>query len=191
MKFLLQFFKDYKQTGAIAPSSRYLARGMVGELQNRTRTGDASPLNILELGAGTGPMTAEILRNMRPADHLDVVEINRPFCEHILRTYGKDDLCLHNCDVREFEPERSYDFIISSLPYENMPVEVGREIWNKKLALCAEGGCIVYFKYIKPSSFGNDYEKKIVERHLYHRRTVLMNLPPARVYTLRVDEGES
>lgn len=188
MRFLLQFFKDHKQTGAIAPSSRFLARGMVRELRKRTRTGNPSPLNILEVGAGTGPMTGEILRNMRPGDHLDVVEINRPFYEHIRRKYGEEDLCLHHCDIRDFEPDRTYDFIFSSLPYENMPEEVVLEIWSRKLALCAEGGSIVYFKYLKPSTFGNMHERKFVERHLHHRKTVLLNLPPARVYTLKVEE---
>ncbi len=186
MKHLLSFFKDFKQTGAIAPSSRFLARGMVQELNKHTGSGNP-PLNILEIGAGTGPMTGEIVNSIRPADRFDVIEIHRDFFEHISRKYRQENVHIHHDDILKFDAGRSYDFIISSLPYENMPGETGRSIWEKQLHLCKDGGYITYFKYLKPGSFKNRYERELVDRYLAHRRTVWLNLPPARVYTLRVE----
>lgn len=187
LKFIYHFFRDFRQTGAIAPSSVFLARGMARMPRKLTASAASPPLHILEIGGGTGSLTEEIVKQLRPSDHLDVVEIHHGFFEHIRDKYRGDNLEVHHCDILEFDPNRRYDVIISSLPYENMPGETGRNIWEKQLSLCKEGGYITYFKYLKPGSFKNRYERELVDRHLDHRGTVWLNLPPARVYTLRID----
>lgn len=159
---------------------------MVRALAGRTAAEDAPPLNILEIGAGTGPMTDEIIRCMRHADHLDVVEIHRKFYEHIRDRYGHHNLTAHCCDILDFQPGRTYDIIISSLPYENIPAENSQKIWNRKISLCEPGGTISYFKYLSPFGFKHDFERNLVEKCETNRETVLRNLPPARVYTLRI-----
>lgn len=160
---------------------------MVRALAVRTGAADAPPVNILEIGAGTGPMTDEILTSMRPADHLDVVEIHRKFYEHIKNRYGHRNLTAHCCDILDFQPGLTYDIIISSLPYENIPAESGQKIWERKISLCKPGGTITYFKYLSPFGFKHDFERDLVEKWETNRETVLRNLPPARVYTLRIE----
>ena len=69
--FLGEAIKNYRQTGAVAPSSRRLAQSMVEHLDDH-----AGPRRILEVGSGTGAFTRHILGGMRDGDRLDAVEIS-------------------------------------------------------------------------------------------------------------------
>lgn len=41
------------------------------------------PRRILEVGPGTGAITAEIVRHLRPGDRFDIVEINADFVAYL------------------------------------------------------------------------------------------------------------
>lgn len=186
MKHYIPFFKDFKQTGAIAPSSVFLSREMVSRLRRKVGESDCPPLRILEIGAGTGPFTREIIKYLRPQDQLDIVEIHEHFYDLITSRYGDLNVNIHHTDILHFHPGRAYDFILSSLPYENIPEMISTRIWKKKLELCSPDAWISYFKYVKFNRFKNPVERKIVKRNLHSRETVFLNLPPAFVYTLRI-----
>src|SRR5205085_11946719 len=72
--FLRESRRHFRDTGALLPSSRFLARALVGELRK-----PRGPSRILEVGPGTGSVTAQVLRLMAPGDRLDAVEINSHF----------------------------------------------------------------------------------------------------------------
>src|SRR4051794_9569006 len=72
--FFREFRHHFRTTGAILPSSRFLARALVRHLR-----GPRAPSRILEVGPGTGSVTCEIARRMLPGDRLDAVEINDRF----------------------------------------------------------------------------------------------------------------
>ena len=72
--FLGEAIKNYRQTGAVAPSSRRLAQSMVSHLDDHS-----GPRRILEVGSGTGAFTRHILDGMRDGDRLDAVEISDSF----------------------------------------------------------------------------------------------------------------
>lgn len=186
LKHLLYFFKDFKQTGAIAPSSKFLAKDLVAQLKKEVECESCSPLNILELGPGTGPLTKQIVKYLRPQDKLDVVEIHKKFYQIVKTRYRQSNLHVHHADILQFQPDYKYDFIFSSLPYENMPEEISQEIWKKKLTLCSSDACISYFKYVKFRNFKNDFEEEIVKKYGQDKKIVLRNLPPAKVYTLEI-----
>ena len=57
------FRKDFFHTGSLMPSSRYLGRELAASLK-----GDRPPARILEIGGGTGPVTAQILPLLREGD---------------------------------------------------------------------------------------------------------------------------
>ena len=61
--FFREFREQYHDTGSILPSSRFLGRALVSEIRK-----PRGPARILEVGPGTGPVTAETLRQLRPAD---------------------------------------------------------------------------------------------------------------------------
>lgn len=68
------FRKDFFHTGSVIPSSRYLGRELAANLRSSRPSA-----RILEIGAGTGPVTAQIIPYLIPGDQLDVVEINGDF----------------------------------------------------------------------------------------------------------------
>ena len=73
-KFLRICRNNFRTTGAILPSSRFLARALVKQLEDLR-----PPARILEVGPGSGSVTVEIARRMLPGDRLDAVEINGHF----------------------------------------------------------------------------------------------------------------
>lgn len=189
MDFFIQFIKDLKRTGAIAPSSKFLARDLVEQLQTSLQESDCPPLNILELGPGTGPLTKEITKLLRPQDRFDMVEVQKKFYEIIRKKFTGANIHVHFTDILKFQPDCTYDYIFSSLPYENMPRDINRKIWEKKLSLCAPKAYICYFKYIKFKDFKYNFEEQVVEEYKYDKKFVLRNIPPAKLYTLQVDKN--
>lgn len=187
MKFLTRVIKDLKKTGAIAPSSKFLAQDIVKQLETRLNSYNCAPLNILELGAGTGSLTKEITKLLRPADRLDIVEIQKSFFEIVRKKFTGANVHVHCADILNFNPSIQYDYIFSSLPYENMPAVIIKKIWEKKLSLCAPHSYICYYKYINFNSFKSNFEEKMVKRYGLNKKTVLRNLPPAKLYTLQID----
>jgi phospholipid N-methyltransferase len=187
LKHLIYFFKDLKQTGSIAPSSKFLAQDLVSHLKERVSCDECKPLKILEVGPGTGPLTKQIVKHLRPKDKLDVVEIHKKFFQIVKSRYRQQNLQVHHADILQFQPDYKYDFIFSSLPYENMPEEISREIWKKKLTLCSDEASISYFKYVKFRNFKSDFEEEVVKKYGRDKKVVLLNLPPAKVYTLEIN----
>lgn len=165
LKHLLYFFKDLKQTGSIAPSSKFLAKDLVYQLKEKIKGDDCQPLKLLELGPGTGPMTKQIVKLLAPSIGLDIVEIHKKFYQIVKTRYRAPNLHVHHADILQFTPDYKYDFIFSSLPYENMPEKISREIWKKKLSLCSDNAYISYFKYVKFRNFKNDFEEKMVKKY--------------------------
>jgi phospholipid N-methyltransferase len=188
LEHLLYFFKDLKQTGAIAPSSKFLAKDLVTHFKNRLSADNCPPLNILEIGAGTGSLTKQIAKHLRPQDKLDIVEIHKKFYQIILKKYRQSNIQAYHTDILKFQSDYQYDFIFSSLPYENMPEEISQEIWKRKLMLCAPEAFISYFKYVKFRNFKSDFEEEVVKRYGRNKKFVFLNLPPAKVYTLEINE---
>lgn len=188
MEHLLHFFKDLKQTGAIAPSSKFLAKDLVSQFKKRISNSDCPSLNILEIGAGTGPLTKQIAKHLRPQDQFDIVEIQKKFYQIIKAKYQEPNIEVYHTDILKFQPKCQYDFIFSSLPYENMPENISQEIWKRKLNLCASEALISYFKYVKFRNFKSDFEEQVVKKYGQNKKIVFLNLPPAKVYTLEINE---
>src|SRR5579863_8998897 len=67
--FVQQFFRRYHTTGAILPSGRSLARALCRYVRD-----GQGPRRILEVGPGTGAVTASLVGALKPDDHLTLVE---------------------------------------------------------------------------------------------------------------------
>src|ERR1700733_3523122 len=75
-----EFLKDWRTTGTIAPSSRFLQKGLMDAVDFRhARLG-------VELGPGTGFDTRAILDLLRSDAHLVAVEINGRFVARLRDT---------------------------------------------------------------------------------------------------------
>lgn len=187
LEHLLHFLKDLKQVGAIAPSSKFLAKDLVKQLKQELSCPDCPPLNILEIGPGTGPLTKQIARLVRPNDHLDVVEIHDHFFNLVNRKFNSPNITIHHEDIMHFNNGRRYDYIFSSLPYEAMPEELIQNIWKKKLELCSSKAYICYFKYVSFRKFKCNFEEAVVEKYQSNKKVVFLNIPPAKLFTLEIN----
>ncbi len=88
LTFFREFRQRFKTTGAIAPSSRFLASAMTGPMKKTLRRPDAPPQRILEIGPGTGAVTRSIVKLLRPEDRFDLVELNESFAELLNERFG-------------------------------------------------------------------------------------------------------
>jgi len=201
-RFFTQAIRNYRTTGAVAPSSRRLARAMAAGIPAEGRR------RILEVGAGTGAFTREILGRLRGGDDLHIVELNGTFCEALEERHlgkfrldnGDIDITLHNAAIEEADVDGPFDAIICGLPFNNFPPEMVEELFAVMLDLLRTGGEMAYFEYLGmrwlQAMFGSRSRRDTVQRrrsdimnrlHAHEGRhdTVLINIPPARVVRLR------
>lgn len=150
-QFYRQFREQYHTTGAILPSSRALARAMTRPMRQAK-----GPRRILEVGPGTGAVTAEIVRQLRRGDQFDIVEINADFVAYLGQRFSEEpdfrkrrnqSRILH-CPLQEVPGERVYDFVISGLPLNNFSLELVEDIYQSYQRLLKPEGTLTSFEYV-------------------------------------------
>jgi phosphatidylethanolamine/phosphatidyl-N-methylethanolamine N-methyltransferase len=199
--FVQEARENFGDIGAVAPSSPVLARAMTAHL-DRCR----SPRTVLEVGAGTGAVTAALIDRLGHEDRLDVVESNEAFAGALQAVTGasastdRPRTTVHTMRIEAFETGVRYDAIVSGLPFTNATPDEVRVILDRFDSLLTDGGSIVYFAYVGTRRMrsviasGNEARRhEAVEKLLCDyrrqfdtsRQTVWRNLPPARVWALR------
>lgn len=199
----LRFFKRYvaspKQVGALLPSSRWLAGALTAPFARRT-----GPARVLEVGAGTGPVTRRLGKLLGPEDRLDICEIDDKFVRILERTlldngpladaWVEGRVHLLHCPVQDIDAPESYDYIVSGLPlnaFTSSEVEVILDAIQRNLK---PGGIFSYFEYVgarlllrvspdgrarrRVRAVSSMLERRI-RRHEVAHRTVWANVPPA------------
>lgn len=188
---IVHFIKDIRQTGAVMPSSRYLARDVVDLLRKQLHDEHRRPVRVLELGAGTGTFTSHIYNELRRDDQLEVVELNSKLFKILSQRFENiSNVNLHHCDVLNYIDARPYDYIYSSIPYETIPERITEQIWDKKLSLCRKGSIITYYKYINFNRFRCKFEKRLVKEFAQNEKVIFLNVPPAKIFSLHISNPE-
>ena len=204
IQFLSLAFRNMRTVGTICPSSPMLSRELAAAAIEAER-----PKRVLEVGPGTGPVTKEILRSLRPGDTFDIVELSSDFCRDlegkVLAPWrdgrGGATVRLHNVSIQDVELEAgSYDCVVCGLPFNNFESGLVESIMHRMLDLLRPGGELTYFCYLGAKAMkgsisderGRDNLRAIKriedELHLTHsgsRKVVLANFPPAEVRRLR------
>jgi len=203
LTFLSQLRADFVHTGAIQPSSRFLAAAMTQPLRDASDGG----ARILEIGPGTGPVTRAIAGSMGEHDELECYEINSDFAQFLREIIQEDPLFsavrdrirVHNAPAQTLEPGGGFDFVVCSAPLNNFDAGTIEEIFRTSFAAMRPGGTFTFFGYVVlPALRGllarGDTLAKLAEaqavkndwirRHAKGSRVVLLNLPPARVHHL-------
>ncbi|MFI9510231.1 class I SAM-dependent methyltransferase [Nocardia sp. NPDC052566] len=202
--FLREAIRDLRTTGAIAPSGRRLAAALAEPVRAQT----SRPLSVLEVGAGTGPVTRALLPLIGSGSRLDIVESNHRFARRLYRMVQADlDLAslpplirVHSTTIERFHTNHRYDVIVSGLPFTNFEPAHVDSILHRYIDLLHPGGTLTYFAYrgsrFARAAFARRAESarhRAVEQiltthrtlHESARTTVWTNLPPADVWTLR------
>ena len=194
--FLKEFRSNFHTTGAMLPSSRYLASEITSRLARRP----AEPVRVLEVGPATGSFTRKILTYLGPDDHLDLCEINPAFVRHLKTWLGKlpnsPHIRIFDHSILQVEPEARYDFIISGLPLNNFAPEEVRAILKHFRRLGHDGTEFSDFEYwsLRTLRVGlstgrqrgrmkriDRVVRRFIWEHGHDRSIVWLNIPPARV----------
>ena len=119
MKFLREFISRPATTGAIAPSSSFLARAMVEGLDLPNAAA------VLEYGPGTGVFTDYILSDLNPNAKFAAIELNPSFAAAFKRAFPllqcfrtASRMCEPICNSAAID---SVDCIVSGLPWAVFP----------------------------------------------------------------------
>jgi phosphatidylethanolamine/phosphatidyl-N-methylethanolamine N-methyltransferase len=175
--FLRQWVRHPLRTASMLPSSKALARLMVAGIGPDTG-------HVVELGAGTGALTEEILNVGVAPQNLTVVELNPHFADFLQREYpgirvlsaGAEDLPLY------VEP-RTVGAVISSLPMVVIAPRDQRRIVESAFEALQPGHPFYQFTY----SHRCPIARRVVTQLGLSAECVgstLRNWPPARVFRI-------
>jgi phospholipid N-methyltransferase len=177
LKFFREAIRDIKTSGTIFPSSRYLTRRIVKNI-------DFSKVKVIvEFGPGNGIITKEILKRIQPHTKLIAIEINDKFFQS-LEKIKHSQLIIEKVSAEEITPilkKHGFDktdCIISSLPLTNIPTEISDKILANAYKAMVDGSLYVQYQY------SLTYYKKMKE--VFNDKVKLsfeaFNIPPAFVY---------
>jgi len=179
--FLREWLANPQRTGSIAPSSPMLTSTMARWLPRDSES------YVLELGPGTGAVTAALLKRGLREDRLIAIEHNPALASHLRKRFPlaliiTGDAWQMDELLREHIPAiATVGAVISSLPLLNFPKEQADALAQKiRDVLEPRGRWVQYSYHITQSRCrgGDDFR-------LLASKIVWLNFPPARVHVFQ------
>lgn len=176
---LTKFLKQGRSIASFAPSSRFMARKLIGGIDwDKAKC-------IVELGAGTGPITAEMVKQLKPHTKLLVIELDPDLAARLKSRFPNVDVV--QGDASKFDEllaERGItqvDHVLSGLPLPSFPAVLRDTILSKSARMLSPDGTFrqltvmpwVYYKMYR--GYFEDVRFKFVP----------INMPPGGVYVCR------
>lgn len=176
--FLRKFVRHGVQVASVAPSSRQLAEALCQHIDPN------QPQLILELGAGTGAVTAVALTRMHPASRLLAVERDADFAQILRHNYPRAEVIEADAvQTRERLAAmgvQQVDVVISGLPVPSLPRPVNEQIFTCVRDIASQ--CYFSQLTVMPWVYQRLY------KGLFHEVTftpVWQNIPPGGAYHCR------
>lgn len=181
VSFLGTVFRAPRAVGAIAPTSSETGRVIASHVDLE------SDLPVLELGAGTGPITKALLDRGLAPERLIAVEFSPPLCRGLEKKFPKVRVIEGDAfeigktlrDAMGDDAPKMFDTVVSGLPLLNFPVPMRRKLLEAGLSMVPPGRPFVQFSYGFVPPVKVDHDPSI---SLSRSRWVLKNFPPARVW---------
>jgi phospholipid N-methyltransferase len=182
-QLFLRFLRHPRTIGAVAPSSRALARDMVRGLDLKASR------RVVELGPGTGAFTRELVEQVDASVRLLAIELDEEFAAQIRQKWPSVD-CVGGsaAELASIVARRGLqpvDHIISGLPFASLPRDVTHEILEGIGRVLRPGGTFTTFQYVHayglPAAvaFRRDLDQRFGAASTRH--LVMQNFPPAWV----------
>ncbi|MCB0353760.1 MAG: methyltransferase domain-containing protein [Bdellovibrionales bacterium] len=214
MKEKILFFKGFLEqqetVGSVCATSRWAAKAMCEPIAQSKK----KPLNILEVGPGTGSVTKEILKHLGPSDSLLLCELNSSFVEHLQKRFlneadfreKRDRVDIFEGAVQDLTLDRKFDFIVCSLPFLNFPVSLTHEIFRNFAAAGTEECILTFYEYIGFRTLGrnvgpSERRERLIDLSRYYVKLfpvckseterVWLNVTPIAVRQLRIGEAKN
>ena len=173
---------NFRQICSLFPSSPFVGRAMSWAIADRPCG------HVVELGAGTGAVTRQLLSYGVSANQLTLVEIDSHLGGHLRRTFPSMDVIIAPAqELARLWRERNgppVGAVVSTLPMRLFDEEMILSIMRNSLAVLEPGGVLVQFTYRERSPVPESICKALgltAERHC----RVLFNLPPAGIWVYR------
>jgi phosphatidylethanolamine/phosphatidyl-N-methylethanolamine N-methyltransferase len=179
MQFIRSWIEKPLRTGAVMPSSKALARTMARYVDPQS----SGP--VVELGPGTGPVTAALVEHGIDPARLILVEFNPAFCQLLRMRYPTATVVQGDAyRLRRLLENTVHDpaaAIVSGLPLVTKPPRTRLRLIADAMALLKPGAPFVQFTYamVPPIS------KAFSGLHTECSELIWLNLPPARVWVYR------
>lgn len=183
--FFLAFLRNPRKVGNPFASGKSLSNAMAAQL-------DVSEDEyVVELGAGNGAVTKAILKAGVKPEKLIIIERDKQFLKRLANKFPgvqvlqgdarQTDQILKDIGIGKVGA------VVSSLPLLNMPHVVRHEIVNACFNALKKDGLYIQYTYGLVSPVPKRNQKEIgIKGHV--KKNVLLNLPPARVWTYQVEE---
>ena len=201
--FLTEGFKNIREVGTVCSTSRFAAKAMAPEIGLHDE-----PKVIVELGVGTGSVTKEILKHLRPKDLYIGIEANDKFLE-----VCRDGLCAGNPRTEKAEQSsydgdknlsvnfehglaqniqeilkkygvKEVDEIICTIPFRILPKRDTKEILQNVKKLLKNGGYFTFIRYLLAPE-NKEISKELSDFSVVDKKIIMRNIPPAEVIKMR------
>lgn len=181
LAFFQQWLKHPLSMASIAPSGQQLGELMVAAMP-------VGSFRVIELGAGTGAITAALLRHGITPKALLAIEMNPVLYRMFQKRFPEIPVICG--DARHLEAmiassenfaDNQVDVVCSSLGFLTMPKDLQLEIMSAAFKALGDVGVFIQYTY----GLANPLSDEVREGLGLHCRTAGLawrNLPPARVY---------
>jgi phosphatidylethanolamine/phosphatidyl-N-methylethanolamine N-methyltransferase len=179
VRFIRSWVERPLATGAVMPSGKPLARMMASYVDPKTE----GP--VVELGPGTGAVTAALVEQGIEPSRLVLVEFNPAFCR-LLRTRYPDATVVQGdayglkrlLSGRIHQPAAA---IVSGLPLFTKPLRMRVRLLADAFTVLAPSGPFVQFTYAVVPPIPRAYSRA----HVQPSKRIWFNIPPAQVWVYR------
>ncbi len=176
-RFLRSFLRSPRQVGSVLPTSQRAVRDML----------DMAPVDqarlVVELGAGTGPHTREILRRLGPEGELLAFEVDPGLAAGLAGELRDPRLRVVADSAEHLATHldgRRPEVVVSALPFTSLPRPVRDAVLGAARDALADDGVMLVLQY-----------SPLIQRELQRtfgqvqRRLSPLNVPPAVLFACR------
>jgi phosphatidylethanolamine/phosphatidyl-N-methylethanolamine N-methyltransferase len=179
VRFIRSWIERPLSIGAVTPSSKMLARAMARYVDPH------SDGPVVELGPGTGPVTAALVEAGVDPSRLVLVEFDPAFCRILRTRYPSATLVQGDAysmrrllETLLLQPAAA---VVSGLPLVTKPMRQRLRLIRDAFDLMLPGAPFVQFTY----SVASPLPRRLSGFSVEASERIWMNIPPARVWVYR------
>ncbi|MEA2390684.1 MAG: hypothetical protein QOK31_793 [Solirubrobacteraceae bacterium] len=173
-RFLRAFVANPRAVGAVLPTSRRAVSDTL-DLANVAEAGV-----VVELGAGSGVYTRELLRRMGPHARLLACEVDPQLCAALGAELDDPRLELVAASAEHVEGHlrgAAPDIVVSALPFTSLPAALRKRVLDLSSAILAPRGVMLVLQY-------SPFLRRDLGRRFrsVEQRISPLNVPPAFLF---------
>ncbi len=178
-----------RTVGAVAPTGRFVARAMAPEIKKSD-----PPQIIVEIGVGTGSITGEIVKRLRPEDRFIGIDSNHTLleeCKKNIEPMTRDRfVCVEHADAQELKHIlkahniTTVDAVICTIPFRLLSARETKKILAQVNDILVSGGRFVFIRYLIAPVTKEIFEA-LHNFIVVKKKIVMGNIPPTEVITMQ------